>query len=82
MIVKCVRCRKLLPESKMHKLMRFHEIFPGSNLNQIQIQYRYYIAQNIGKRFMGYMWDDCWGVSLKFRNSRQIVQLGLINIKI
>jgi hypothetical protein len=35
-----MRCRKLIPESKMHKLMRFHEITPGSNLNQIQIQYR------------------------------------------
>jgi hypothetical protein len=48
-----------LLESKMHR--RFHEILPGSNLNQIQIQYRYYVAHNIGKRFMGYMWDDCWG---------------------
>lgn len=62
MIVKCVRCTKLLPESKMHKLMRFHEILPGSSLNQIQIQYRYYVAHNIGKRFMIYMWDDCWGL--------------------
>jgi hypothetical protein len=28
MMVKCMRCRKLLPESKMHKLMRFHDITP------------------------------------------------------
>jgi len=60
MIVKCMRCRKLLPESKMHKLVRFHEITPGSDLNQIQTEYRYYVAHNIGKRFMGYMCDDCW----------------------
>ena len=49
-----MRCRKLLPESKMHKLMRFHEITPGLNLNQIQMEYSYYVANNIGKRFMGY----------------------------
>ena len=61
MMVKYMRCRKLLPESKMHKLMRFHDITPGSNLNQIQMEYSYYVANNIGKRFMGYMCDDCWG---------------------
>ena len=49
MMVKCMRCRKLLPESKMHKLMRYHEITPGANFNQIQIEYRYYVAHNIGK---------------------------------
>jgi hypothetical protein len=58
-------CRKLLPESKMHKLMRFHEITPGLNLNQIQIEFRYYVTNNIGKRFMGYMCDNCLGLSIK-----------------
>jgi hypothetical protein len=59
-----MRCRILLPESKMHKLMRFHEITPGANLKQIQAECKaeckYYIAHNIGKRFLGYMCTDCW----------------------
>ncbi|HEU5446195.1 MAG TPA: hypothetical protein VFU67_03560 [Nitrososphaeraceae archaeon] len=56
-----MRCRKLLPESKMHKLMRYHEITPGANFNQIQIEFKYYLAHNTGKRFMVYMCDDCGG---------------------
>lgn len=59
-----MRCRKLLPESKMHKLMRYHEITPGANFNQIQIEFKYYLAHNTGKRFMVYMCDDC-GVRYK-----------------
>jgi hypothetical protein len=55
MMVKCMRCRKLLLESKMHKLMRFHNITPGANFNQIQAELKYIIEHNIGKRFMGYM---------------------------
>jgi ribosomal protein S26 len=64
-MVKCMRCRKLLPESKMHKLMRYHEITPGANFNQMQIEFKYYLAHNIGKRFMGYMCDDCWVRKIK-----------------
>ena len=60
-MVKCMRCRKLLLESKMHKIMRFHDITPGANFKQIQIEFEYIIAHNIGKRFMGYMCDGCWG---------------------
>jgi len=55
----------LLPESKMHKLMRFHEITPGANFNQIQIEFKYYLAHNIGKRFMGYTCNDCWVSKIK-----------------
>jgi hypothetical protein len=47
-------------ESKMHKIMRFHEITPGANFNQIQSEFKYIIAHSIGKRFMGYMSNDCW----------------------
>jgi hypothetical protein len=61
MMVKCMRCRKLLPESKMHKLMRFQSITPGANLGQIRAEFQYIIANNIGKRFFGYMCNDCWG---------------------
>ena len=61
-MVKCMRCRKLLPESKLHKIMRFHDITPGANFKQIQIEFEYIIAHNIGKRFMGYMCDGCWGI--------------------
>ena len=61
MMVKCMRCRILLPESRMHKLIRFHEITPGADRNQMQIELKYYITRNIGKRFMGYMCNDCWG---------------------
>jgi hypothetical protein len=60
MMVKCMRCRMVFPESKMHKLMRYHEITPGANLYQVQIELQYYLTHNIGKRFMGYMCDDCW----------------------
>jgi ribosomal protein S26 len=60
MMVKCMRCRNVIPESKMHKIMRFHEITPGANFSQIQTEFKYYIAQNTGKRFMGYMWNDCF----------------------
>jgi len=66
--VKCMRCRKLLPEFKMHKIMRFHD--SGLNFNQIQIEFKYYVAQNIGKRFMGYMCTDCWGTKNKSRAHR------------
>jgi hypothetical protein len=59
-MVKRMRCRIMLPESKMHKLMRFHEITPGADFNQMQIEFKYYVSHNIGKRFMGYMCDDCW----------------------
>ena len=52
--------RTLLPEYKMHKLMRFHEITPGLNRDQIQMEYTYYVTNNIGKRFMDYMCDNCW----------------------
>jgi hypothetical protein len=45
----------------MHKIMRFHDISPGANFKQIQIEFEYIIAHNIGKRFMGYMCDGCWG---------------------
>ena len=50
----------LLPESQMHKLMRFRDITPGLNFNQIQAEFKYIIAHNIGKRFFGYMCDQCW----------------------
>ncbi len=60
-MVKCMRCRKLLPEFKMRKIMRFDEITPGANLSQIQAEFKYIIANNIGKRFMGYLCNDCWG---------------------
>jgi len=40
--------------------MRFHEITPGANFSQIQTEFKYYIAHNTGKRFMGYMWNDCF----------------------
>jgi ribosomal protein S26 len=67
MVVNCMRCRKLLPESKMHKLMRFHEITPGANFNQIQIEFKYHLAHNVGKGFMGYMCDDCWNGKVRTR---------------
>ena len=50
-----MRCRILLPESKMHKLMRFRDITPGLKLSQIREEFNYIIKNNIGKRFMGYM---------------------------
>jgi hypothetical protein len=50
----------MLPEPKMHKLMRFHDITPGLNYSQIQAEFKYIIAHNIGKRFFGYMCDQCW----------------------
>jgi hypothetical protein len=65
MLVKCMQCRKLSPESKMHKLMRFHDITPGLNFNQIQAEFNYILAHNIGKRFMGYMCNDCWVSKIK-----------------
>ena len=55
-MVKCMRCRKLLPESKMHKLMRFHNITPGANL---KVQFNYIVSHSIAKRFLGYMCNDC-----------------------
>jgi hypothetical protein len=55
-----MRCRIMLPEPKMHKLMRFRDITPGLNFNQIQAEFKYIIAHNIGKRFFGYMCNDCW----------------------
>lgn len=55
-----MRCRILLPESRMRKIMRFREITPGLNRSQIQAKFKYIIANNIGKRFFGYMCDDCW----------------------
>jgi len=66
MMVKCMRCRMLLPESKMHKIMRFHNTTPGANFKQIQIEFEYIIAHNIGKRFMGYMCNDCWVTKKRF----------------
>jgi len=59
-MVKCMRCRIMLPESKMRKIMRFREITPGLNRNQILAELKFIIANNIGKRFMGYMCSDCW----------------------
>ena len=55
-----MRCGKLLPESRMHKLMTFHEITPRADIKQMQAEFKYYVAHNIGKRFMGYMFNDCW----------------------
>ena len=60
MMVKCMRCRRLLLESKMHKLMRYHEITPGPDFKQMQMEFKYYLENKIGKRFMGYMYNDCW----------------------
>jgi hypothetical protein len=60
-MVKCMRCRKLLLEFNMRKIMRIHEITPGANLTQIQAEFKYIIANNIGKRFMRYLCNDCWG---------------------
>jgi len=67
-MVKCMRCRIMLPESRMHKLMRFRDITPGLNFNQIQMEFKYIIANNIGKRFFGYMCGQCW-VSNKKKNT-------------
>jgi ribosomal protein S26 len=67
MMVKCMRCRLVFPESKMHKLMRFHEITPGANFNEIQTQFKYYLVHGIGKRFMGYMCDECWNGKVRTR---------------
>ncbi len=50
-MVKCMRCRIMLPEPKIHKLMRFRDITLGLNFNQIQAEFKYIIAYNIGKRF-------------------------------
>jgi hypothetical protein len=47
-MVKCMRRRMLLPESRMHKLIRFHEITPGAEFNQMQIEFKYYVRHNIG----------------------------------
>jgi hypothetical protein len=58
----------MLPEPKMHKLMRFRDITPGLNRSQIQAEFQYTIANNIGKRFFGYMCDQCW-VSKKKKNT-------------
>ena len=60
MMVKCMRCRIMLPESKMHKLMRFREITPGLNFSQIQVEFKYIIAHNVGIKFFGYMCNACW----------------------
>ena len=60
MIVRCMRCRISLPESKMHMIMRFHDITPGLDLNQIEAEFNCIIAHDIGKRFMGYMCTRCW----------------------
>jgi hypothetical protein len=35
--------------------MRFHEITPGANFNQIQLEFRYYVAHNVGKN----SWVTC-----------------------
>jgi len=59
-MVKCMRCRIMLPESKMRKIMRFREITPGLNFSQIQVEFKYIIAHNIGIKFFGYMCNDCW----------------------
>ena len=50
-----MRCRKLLPESKMGKIMRFYEITPGANFNQIQLEFRYYLVHSVGKN----SWVTC-----------------------
>ena len=50
----------MLPESSMYKLMRFRNITPGLNRSQIKAELKYIITHNIGKRFMGYMCNDCW----------------------
>lgn len=60
MMVKCMRCRLVLPESKIHKLMGFRDITPGLDLGQIRAEFEYIIANNVGKRFFGYMCTDCW----------------------
>ena len=60
MIVKCMRCRIMLPELRMHKIMRFHDITPGLNLCQIRAEFNYIVKNNIRKRFMGYMCTRCW----------------------
>jgi hypothetical protein len=61
MMVKCMRCRIMLPKSLILKIMRFHDITPGLNRNQIQAaEFKYIIAHNIGKRFFGYMCTECW----------------------
>jgi len=35
--------------------MRFRDITPETNFNQIHIEFKYIIVHNIGKRFMGYI---------------------------
>jgi len=40
--------------------MRYHDITPGTNFNQIRAEFNYIIANNIEKRFFGYMCNDCW----------------------
>ena len=60
MMLKYMRCRIMLPESKMRKIMRFREITPGLNFSQIQVEFKYIIAHNVGIKFFGYMCNDCW----------------------
>jgi len=40
--------------------MRYHEITPGADFKQMQMEFKYYLENKIGKRFMGYMCNDCW----------------------
>jgi hypothetical protein len=47
-MVKCMRCRIMLHESRMHKIMRFRDITPGLNRNQIQAEFMFIIANNVG----------------------------------
>lgn len=60
-----MRCRMMLPESKMHKLMRYRDITPRLNRSQIQAEFMFIIANNMGKRFMGYMCSNCWTRKMK-----------------
>jgi hypothetical protein len=55
----------MLPEYKMHKLIRYYEITPGANFNQMQAEFKYYLEHNFGKTFMGYMCNDCWVRKIK-----------------
>jgi hypothetical protein len=67
-MVKCMRCRIMLPESRKRKIMRSHVITPGLSRSQIQAEFKYIIANNIGKRFFGYMCDDCWVSKKRFHS--------------
>jgi len=40
--------------------MRFQDITPGANRDQIKLEFNYIVSHSIGKRFMGYMCNDCW----------------------